>query len=213
MSLLRVFTLDHGALTVQASAGSLGSRHRVQTHAVEQLRRLLVMSSGPVLVSSRTQVCRFNVGHKMSLRLRPCLAKRAVYLRSGLDSLRLASRGRWTRVFSPCTRLPSCSRVNQQTVRNWIDRGELAAVRAGRRVRIRKSELDRFLEDGSAQSRPAERFAVLVGPFESQAAAEAWRDKHAVDVPDAHAERSLSSPVRRFGVEFSERPPSYRPAC
>ena len=25
--------------------------------------------------------------------------------------------------------------------------------------------------------------------------------------------RSLSSPVRRFGVEFSERPPSYRPAC
>jgi hypothetical protein len=25
--------------------------------------------------------------------------------------------------------------------------------------------------------------------------------------------RSLSSPVRRFGVEFSERPPWYRPAC
>ena len=26
-------------------------------------------------------------------------------------------------------------KLNQQTVRNWIDRGELAAVRAGRRVR------------------------------------------------------------------------------
>lgn len=38
-------------------------------------------------------------------------------------------------------------KVNQQTVRNWVDREELTAVRAGaRRVRIRQSDLDRFLE-------------------------------------------------------------------
>ncbi len=36
-------------------------------------------------------------------------------------------------------------KINQQTVRNWIDRGELAAVRAGRRVRIRRSALDEVL--------------------------------------------------------------------
>ena len=36
--------------------------------------------------------------------------------------------------------------VNPQTVRNWIDRGELLAVRAGqRRVRIRSRDLDAFL--------------------------------------------------------------------
>jgi excisionase family DNA binding protein len=37
-------------------------------------------------------------------------------------------------------------RVNPQTVYNWIDRGQLKAVRAGaRRVRVRQSDLDLFL--------------------------------------------------------------------
>jgi excisionase family DNA binding protein len=38
-------------------------------------------------------------------------------------------------------------KVNQQTVRNWIDRGQLAAVRVGsRRVRVRESDLADFLD-------------------------------------------------------------------
>lgn len=37
-------------------------------------------------------------------------------------------------------------KINEQTVRNWIDRGELSAVRAGRRVRIRRSALDEVLK-------------------------------------------------------------------
>ncbi len=40
-------------------------------------------------------------------------------------------------------------KLNQQTVRNWIDQGSLPAVRVGRRVRIRRSVLERVLEDGS----------------------------------------------------------------
>lgn len=37
-------------------------------------------------------------------------------------------------------------KLDQQTVRNWIDRGDLAAVRVGqRRVRIRQSHLDAFV--------------------------------------------------------------------
>jgi excisionase family DNA binding protein len=39
-------------------------------------------------------------------------------------------------------------KLNQQTVRNWIDRGELPAVHVGRRVRIRASDFERLLADG-----------------------------------------------------------------
>jgi excisionase family DNA binding protein len=39
-------------------------------------------------------------------------------------------------------------KLNQQTVRNWIDQGSLPALRVGRRVRIRRSDLDRMLEEG-----------------------------------------------------------------
>jgi excisionase family DNA binding protein len=36
-------------------------------------------------------------------------------------------------------------KVNEQTVRNWIDRGELPAVRVGsRRVRVRRPDLEAF---------------------------------------------------------------------
>jgi excisionase family DNA binding protein len=47
-------------------------------------------------------------------------------------------------------------KLNQQTVRNWIDQGSLPAVRVGRRVRIKRSDLERVLDDGySAGSRAA----------------------------------------------------------
>jgi excisionase family DNA binding protein len=39
-------------------------------------------------------------------------------------------------------------RLNQQTVRNWIDRGELPAVHVGRRVRIKRTDFDRLLDRG-----------------------------------------------------------------
>lgn len=39
-------------------------------------------------------------------------------------------------------------RLNQQTVRNWIDAGQLPSVRVGRRVRIRRSDFDRLVTDG-----------------------------------------------------------------
>jgi excisionase family DNA binding protein len=40
-------------------------------------------------------------------------------------------------------------KLNQQTVRNWIDQGSLPAVRIGRRVRIRRSDFERVLAEGS----------------------------------------------------------------
>jgi excisionase family DNA binding protein len=39
-------------------------------------------------------------------------------------------------------------KLNQQTVRNWIDQGSLPALKVGRRVRIRRSDLERMLEQG-----------------------------------------------------------------
>lgn len=49
-------------------------------------------------------------------------------------------------------------KLNQQTVRNWIDQGSLPALRVGRRVRIRRSDLNRLLDQGSTQApRPPER--------------------------------------------------------
>jgi excisionase family DNA binding protein len=37
-------------------------------------------------------------------------------------------------------------KLNQQTVRNWIDQGSLPAIRMGRRVRIKRSDFERVLE-------------------------------------------------------------------
>lgn len=39
-------------------------------------------------------------------------------------------------------------KLNQQTVRNWIEQGFMPAVRIGRRVRIRRSDFDRVLAQG-----------------------------------------------------------------
>jgi excisionase family DNA binding protein len=41
-------------------------------------------------------------------------------------------------------------KLNQQTVRNWIDQGSLPALRVGRRVRIKRSDFDRVLADAYA---------------------------------------------------------------
>lgn len=53
-------------------------------------------------------------------------------------------------------------RLNQQTVRNWIDAGSLPAVRVGRRVRIKRSDLDRIVESGYRGTPPPA--AITPGP-------------------------------------------------
>ena len=58
-------------------------------------------------------------------------------------------------------------KLNQQTVRNWIEQGSLPALRVGRRVRIKRSDFQRVLDEaysaggaarhggGSARQHPA----------------------------------------------------------
>jgi excisionase family DNA binding protein len=42
-------------------------------------------------------------------------------------------------------------KLNQQTVRNWIDRDEVPAVRVGRRVRILRSDFDALVAGAESQ--------------------------------------------------------------
>jgi excisionase family DNA binding protein len=49
-------------------------------------------------------------------------------------------------------------KLNPQTVRNTIDRGDLPAVRFGtRRVRVRRVDLDDFIEASTRRASPSER--------------------------------------------------------
>jgi excisionase family DNA binding protein len=55
-------------------------------------------------------------------------------------------------------------KLNQQTVRNWIDQGSLPAVRVGRRVRIKRSDLDQILEAGYQPGNPPAPRPSEAGP-------------------------------------------------
>ena len=50
--------------------------------------------------------------------------------------------------FMTVAEVASVLKLNQQTVRNWIDQGTLPALHIGRRVRIRRLDFD-ALVDGS----------------------------------------------------------------
>jgi excisionase family DNA binding protein len=45
-------------------------------------------------------------------------------------------------------------KLNQQTVRNWIDQGSLPALHVGRRVRVRRLDVDAFVERGRTDAPP-----------------------------------------------------------
>lgn len=51
--------------------------------------------------------------------------------------------------FLTVAEIAAALRVNQQTVRNWIDHQALPAFRVGRRVRVLRSDLAAFIEAGA----------------------------------------------------------------
>jgi excisionase family DNA binding protein len=51
-------------------------------------------------------------------------------------------------------------KLNQQTVRNWIDQGSLPALRVGRRVRIKRSDFERILEESYSAGTRAPQTSV-----------------------------------------------------
>lgn len=64
----------------------------------------------------------------------------------------------WRSRFLTVAEVAGILRLNQQTVRNWIDAGKLPAVHVGRRVRIKRSDFDRLISEsytGSSATAPA----------------------------------------------------------
>src|SRR5437588_173571 len=86
-------------------------------------------------------------------------------------------------------------KLNQQTVRNWIDQGSLPAVRVGRRVRIRRSDFDRLLEESYTAPAPAPP------PVGAPSAEDFWGGE-AVGVPEAPG-ITQSAPAPGAGVELT----------
>ena len=54
-------------------------------------------------------------------------------------------------------------KLNQQTVRNWVAQGSLPAVRLGRRVRIKRSDSDRLVEQGYSGGAPGKSASIWDG--------------------------------------------------
>jgi excisionase family DNA binding protein len=67
--------------------------------------------------------------------------------------VRVASVPDWpNEEFMTVAEVAALLKLNQQTIRNWIDQGSLPALRLGRRVRVLRSDLDRLIEAGSRSS-------------------------------------------------------------
>ena len=55
--------------------------------------------------------------------------------------------------FMTVAEVAAALRMNQQTIRNWIDAGQLPAVRIGRRVRVLRSDFAALIDNDAR--RPA----------------------------------------------------------
>jgi excisionase family DNA binding protein len=62
-------------------------------------------------------------------------------------------------------------KLNQQTIRNWIDNQQLPAVHVGRRVRIRRADFDRLIQEGYSGASSSTREPKLTGE-------DFWDGKH-----------------------------------
>lgn len=100
-------------------------------------------------------------------------------------------------------------KLNQQTIRNWIDRGELPAVRLGRRrVRVRQSDLDAFIDAGANGSdapveEPVEEGSVTAWATFGAAMAEATATLQATNRADlVRALDSLASATRALAEQL-----------
>jgi excisionase family DNA binding protein len=106
---------------------------------------------------------------------------------------------RWRRARDPCRgRVPDrrgdrghSVKLNQQTVRNWIDRGTLPALRIGRRVHVRRSDFDALLERGRTGGSPR------VEPSRARAFATRRRRRRSTRPRAGNSEAALGGRTRR----------------
>jgi excisionase family DNA binding protein len=78
----------------------------------------------------------------------------------------------WDDEFLTVNEIAEHLRLNQQTIRNWIDQGSLPAVRVGRRVRVRRADFERLVSAGATPAdSPEPAPAVSADPRDQFAAA------------------------------------------
>ena len=100
--------------------------------------------------------------------------------------------------FLTVAEVASILKLNQQTVRNWIDQGSLPALRVGRRVRIKRSDFERVLAE-SYTSGAGSRARSANRPMNSASATSPsnglsfYRDMGAAT--DCRLRRSISAPI------------------
>jgi excisionase family DNA binding protein len=58
--------------------------------------------------------------------------------------------------FMTVAEVASILKLNQQTVRNWIEHGKLLALHIGRRVRIRRADFDALIQQSAISRREPE---------------------------------------------------------
>jgi excisionase family DNA binding protein len=89
-------------------------------------------------------------------------------------------------------------KLNQQTVRNLIDRGELPAVRLGRRVRVRQSDLEDVLESSKPRTEAElrQQLDAAIAEVQSRLAADAPTDAAPALERLARAARALARAMR-----------------
>ena len=113
-------------------------------------------------------------------------------------------------------------RLNPQTVRNWIDQGSLPALRVGRRVRIRRSDFERLLQEGysggTSRQGPAQQAGPSAEDFWSGQAVGTVQPPSAAAGPRADGEGGpearesaaesdeIGAGSARSAAEFEERP-------
>lgn len=79
--------------------------------------------------------------------------------------------------FMTVAEIAAILKLNQQTVRNWIDAGKLPALHIGRRVRVRRADFDALVDRGRTSEPPA--------PAERSDAQAFWEGElHSVAVVD-----------------------------
>src|ERR1022692_2765481 len=77
-------------------------------------------------------------------------------------------------------------KINPQTIRNWIDSGQLPGVRVGaRRVRVRQSDLDRFIEAGATVVPSADQESADAN--QTEAVGSELREQLAAALEDTHS--------------------------
>jgi excisionase family DNA binding protein len=79
-------------------------------------------------------------------------------------------------------------KMNQQSIRNWIDSGYLPAIRIGRRVRVKRSDFDALLEASYTGTKPRTRTQPPAGFWDGNVPAPVLPGEnveHAATPPDA----------------------------